>query len=187
MAYHVHGDGELVVPYAERDEARGVICRLTAKSASIGTSESLEDAIEIGYAYLGRHPSESIYIANDADEVHKFLINHKYFAQREALEKSGCMGKALLVLCCVSFAGSVPLGVGLGGLALFATIALVYVFVVRTGIENEVEGAVVCLMILILTLTLIPPLKAARDRANKAKQETSTAPSARTSGKKIIC
>jgi hypothetical protein len=175
MAYHVyvHRDGELVVSYVERDETRGVIGRLTAKSASIGTSESLKDAVEIGYAYLGRHPSESICIANDADEVHESLVSHEYIAEREALQKSGFIGKALLVLCCVSFAGSVALELGFVGLAVFAGIALVYVYVVRTGIQNEGEGAVVCLIILVLIFLLIPSVRAARDRAKKAKQETS--------------
>jgi len=166
MSLHVYPNrqGSVVVSHDNYDEAKGALGRLVSKSDSIGESESLDDATEIAYAHLGRVPSEAVYIADENDVVRKIVFNDAYHKERETSERWLCASVSLLILCLTSFVGTIASGIGIVGLLIFVVIAILYLVVVRTRIQNEVEGAVVCFIILVLIFLLLPAIKAVRDR-----------------------
>ena len=170
MRFHAYPNrqGSVVVSHDIYDEQNGTLGRLVAKPNSIGDAESIDLATEIAYAHLGRAPSDAVYIADDNDIIRKVVFNDAYHKERENSERWVCMSIALLVLCFTTFIGTIVTELGLGGLLLFSGIAILYVFVVRTRIQNEVEGAVVCFIILVLIFFLLPAVRVARDRSTNA-------------------
>ncbi len=181
MSFHAYPNrqGSVVVSHDNYDEEKGTLGRLVSKPDGIGHAESIDLATEIAYAHLGRAPSDAVYIADDNDIIRKVVFNDAYHKERENSERWVCMSIALLVLCLVTFSGTIVIGLGFGGLLLFGGIAVIYVFVVRTRIQNEVEGAVVCFIILVLIFLLLPAVRAARDRSanpDQAEQSHATEP-----------
>ena len=151
------------VSHAEYDADAGIHGRLTEKPESLGASDSLAAAIEIAYAHLGRKPSDAVYIADDDDLIHEMIFNDGYHADQASNEKWLCSSIALLILCLTSFTASTFAGLGLSGFVAFCAVSLLYILITRTGVQNEVEGGVVCFIILVLLLLLLPALSAARD------------------------
>lgn len=168
MRYHVYPrqDGT-VVSHVEYDANLGIRGRLTAKPRKIGSADSIADAIEMAYAYLGRNPSGAVYIAGDDDLIHDVILNDGYHADQSKNEKMLCLSISLVIFCFTAFASSTFLGAGLGSFLSFIGVSLIYLVITRTGIQNEVEGGVVCFFIPILLLLLLPALTAAIDAYNR--------------------
>lgn len=168
MPYHVYPrcDGT-AVSYAEHDASLGIHGRLTAKPNPIGSADDIADAIEIAYAYLGRNPSDAAYIADDDDLIHDVILNDGYHADQHKFEILLCSSIVLLIYCFTAFASSTFFGAGLTSFLSFIGVSLLYFAITRTGLQNEVEGGVVCFMILILLLLLLPALATARDTYNR--------------------
>src|SRR5690606_36784392 len=77
----------------------------------------------------------------------------------DALERQGrshFIAWTLFALCLISFEASAFTAIPLLGLAVFALTALLYLGIVLTGMQNDCEGAVVCLIVHVLCLLLIP-------------------------------
>ena len=119
---------------------------------------------------LGREPSDGVYIADDEDVIRKVVFNDAYHKERENSERWVCMSIALLVLCLETFVGTLVTDAGFGGLVIFGGIAALYSLVVRTRIQNEVEGAVVCFIIVVLTFLLLPAVRAVRQRSSDVRE-----------------
>lgn len=132
----------------------------------------MERATETAYAHLGRHPSDFIYIANDADEVHDIITCDEYYTERSALHKSRSIREALLILSCVSFTGSIAFDLGFMAIGVFAGIALMYLLLVLTGIQSAGEGSFACLIMLVMFFCMIPLVEAVRVRAKESSRKT---------------
>ena len=164
MPYHVYPrqDGA-VVSHVEYDANLGIHGRLTAKPSPIGSTDSIADATEMAYAYLGRNPSGAVYIAGDDDLIYDVILNDGYHADQSKNEKLLCLSFSLLIFCFTAFASSTFVGAQLGSFLSFIGVSLLYIGITRTGIQNEVEGGVVCFIILVLLLLLLPAFAAAID------------------------
>ena len=172
MSLHAYPsrNGSVVVSHDNYDDTNGTLGRLVSKPDSIGDAESLDHATEIAFAHLGREPSDAVYIADDEDIIRKVVFNDAYHRERENSERWVCMSIALLVLCLATFIGTIVTDAGFGGLVLFGGIAVLYSLVVRTGIQNEVEGAVVCFILVVLIFLLLPAVRAVRERSSDARE-----------------
>ena len=156
MSFHAYpATGSVTMSHEHYDEANGVLGRLVSKSASVGEADTLEGATEIAYAHLGRAPSEGVYIADDDDVVRKVVFNDAYHKERQRDERNIGMALSLLILCLTAFIGTVALGLGIAGLLAFVVNAGVYIAVVLTGIQNEVEGGMLCFIYMILSFLII--------------------------------
>ena|GEM_PF-4804352 len=98
-----------------------------------------------------------LYLTDREGRVHQ-ILKHNNKKHLEAIGKAEyrySVAVALLVFCVTClFAASFGLE-GLWALLSFVGASMLYVMVVRLGIQNAIEGAVVCEMILILSLLLI--------------------------------
>ena len=169
MPYYAYPRNGAEISHAEYDRERGIRGRLTKKPKPIGAGESLADATEIAFAHLGRNPSDLVYVADAADLVHDVVINEGYHADQAASEKWLCGSIVLLILSATTLIASTFFSAGIGGFLSFLGVSCLYFIITRTGIQNEVEGGVVCFIILLLILMLLPAVAAARD-AYKRKQ-----------------
>lgn len=111
-------------------------------------------------AYLGENPEVMLYLTDSEDLVHEILINKKHHAAVNGLARRSRILTALLVLCTTSLLGSAA-GFGGWSLVAFAAATTIYLAIIKIGIFNEIEGAAVCEILLILTIVLIPGIQRA--------------------------
>jgi hypothetical protein len=62
---YVRTNDTLRLDYAGRDMDRGIIGTVHDLPEPIAECESLEAAVAAGYAYIGQHPSASVYVADE--------------------------------------------------------------------------------------------------------------------------
>lgn len=82
------------------------------------------------------------------------------------------MAWSILVFCLVSFLATLLAGLGFTGLILFIVATSIYIALVQAEIQNEVESAVLCLMMLLLLCIGVPAVYAAREAYHRRSSET---------------
>ncbi len=174
MKYLVYAqqDGPISIDYSRRDEPAGIIGSLKEKPQAIGEAASKEDAIEKAYAHLGRAPSDMAYVADSNDLLYKILINRQYQEESNRNGKRQCMAWSILVFCIVSFLATLFAGLGFTGFLMFIGVTAVYIVFVLAQFQNELESAVVCLMVLLLICFGIPAFRAARQAYHERHLES---------------
>lgn len=171
VAYSSSG-GPVSISYKERDESAGVLGVLTTTQSPIGEASTRDEITEIAFAYLGRDPTGSVYIADSQNHLLKIVINDKYHKDLASQATSHFMAWALLFFCFVCFVGTLLLGLHWTGLIGFLSIAALYIAFVRLKIQNEVESAVLLALVLLLILVLVPAVRAARARRIRTQDPT---------------
>ncbi len=156
-----------------RDTAAGILGVYDPRGDSpITTAETLEQLEREAWAYLGREPEVTLYLVDADGRVHRIMINekhhairHKYSAEMETVRRWTAILAALLtfamtclIAASVSVLGACPL-VGFIGAVAF------YTLLVRAGLFNEIEGALLCEILLILFLLMMPAVQQARRAA----------------------
>ncbi len=86
------------------------------------------------------------------------MINKEYHAAIDRRERYVAMSLTIMAFCVTCLVGTAVGGVGVWGLAYFGGVSILYFGTVRVGFYNELEGAVVCEILLILSLILFPLL-----------------------------
>jgi hypothetical protein len=153
LAYSEAGK-PITVRYS-KDESGQSLRTVTTSRPPIGESPTREGIAEIAYACLGRDPAERIYITDSQNRLLEIIISEKY--HQSVGEGAGpFMPWALLFLCVVCFVGTILNELHWGGLGILVLISLLYIVLVCLRIQREVESAVICTVILLLTLALVP-------------------------------
>lgn len=160
MQYYAYPGSDTEISHAEYDLDQGIRGRITKKPKPIGTADSMPKVAEIAYAHLGRNPSDLVYIADEAGIVHDIVLNDGFHAEQAANERWLCASITLLVLCATTLVASTFFPAGFADLLSFLGVSVLYFAITRTGIQNDVEGGVVCFIILLLVLMLLPSLNA---------------------------
>jgi hypothetical protein len=159
-AYQARGDGP-DFSFEGRDEAAGVLGTLRpADAAPVATAGTLEVLEREAKAHLGSESDAILYLADGGGRVHRIMTNVKHHAAVERAARRTAIAVALLVFCATCLLAAPALG-GWAQLA-FAGAAGVYTLVLRAGLFNALEGAVVCEILLILTLVLGSQLQRVR-------------------------
>lgn len=160
-ATYVRTDDTLRIDYTQRDADCNTIGRLEMAPDALAISGSLDDAIDAGYAYLGRHPDASICIADLDGNVYSTLICDDFHETRTSLQTEAFMAWAC---CTILFLGLfTTAGLGWLGVCLTVFATLLYVLMVKYGVFNEVESAAVCIILFVLMALLIPAVRQAYD------------------------
>lgn len=142
----------------------------------VTTAETLEQLEREAWAYLGQEPEVTLYLVDAEGRVRRIMINekhhairHKYWAEIDNASRWTAILAALLtfamtclIAASVSVLGAFPL-VGFVGAVAF------YTLLVRAGFFNEIEGALLCEILLILFLLMVPAIQQARRAAAERK------------------
>jgi len=158
---YVRTDDTLRLDYAGRDEDRGIIGTVHDLPEPIAECETLDAAVAAGYAYIGQHPSASVYVADENSLLHKMLLCHPYHQEVSGLHKSLFVAWTCFTFVALSLLATAILGLGSTGLALAAFAIGLYLLMIRVGFMNELESALVCLIFSTLIFLQVPAIRAA--------------------------
>ncbi|MGC1276363.1 MAG: hypothetical protein WBC44_21890 [Planctomycetaceae bacterium] len=148
--------------------------RVVSAPKSFAESDDLAVIEEKAYARLGREPEDTVYLIDRERRLIRALSvdNRKLY---ESIERHGrwqFIAWTLFVLCLIPFVASAIGGMPLLGLAIFALASLLYLGIILTGLQNEVEGAIVGFVVLILCLLMLPAIQNARERHVESTRDT---------------
>ena len=163
---YVRTNDTLRLDYAGRDEDRGIIGTVHDLPDPIAECETLDAAVAAGYAYIGQHPSASVYVADENSLLHEMLLCAPYHEEVSGLNKSLFVAWSCFAFATLSLLATAILGLDSKGLALAAFAIGLYLFVIRVGFMNEVESAIVCLIFSTLIFFLVPAIRAAYQLRN---------------------
>lgn len=158
VAFQAKNDGT-DFSFEGRDEDAGILGRHPpSETPPVVTAETLEDLKRKARAFLGKEPDAVLYLADTDNHVYEIMINEKHHAAVESVQRRTAISIALLIFCvtCLLGAGS------LGSLLCFVGISTLYALILRFRLYNEIEGAVVCLILLFVIIMLIPVLQRAK-------------------------
>jgi len=134
-----------------------------SEAPPVVTAHSLEELEREARAHLGKEPDALLYLTDGDGRVHRIMINEKHHAAREWAERRTVISVALLVISVTCLIGASAGLVGAWALFGFVSAVALDALIVRSGFSNEIEGAVVCEILLILALLLIPQLQRVRN------------------------
>jgi len=158
---YVRTDGTLRLDYAGRDENCGIIGTVYDLPEPIAECDTLNAAVAAGYAYIGQHPSASVYVVDANSLLHKMLLCHPHHEQVSGLQKSLFVAWTCFTFAALSLLVTVLLGLGPQGLALALFAIGLYLLMIRLGFMNEVESAMICLIFSTLIFLLVPAIRTA--------------------------
>ncbi|MEX0938716.1 MAG: hypothetical protein WDZ59_12720 [Pirellulales bacterium] len=143
-----------------RDDASGILGIFNPNEAKpVLTADTLEELEQEARAHLGKEPDAFLYLTDGGRRVHRIMINEKHHAAIGRANRRTAVSVAILVFSftCLIGASLAPLGT----LALlgFVGTASLYFLILRWDLYNEIEGAVVCEILLIIVLLLTPLLQ----------------------------
>jgi hypothetical protein len=181
-AYRRRSD-ETAYTWEGRDEAAGIIGRRTpSEEPPFATAQTLEELKQEVWAYLGKHPDAFVYLADSEGNVRATMHCEKYHEAVARANSWTIITAVLLVFSITCLIGAWSLPHGAVALLGFIGAVALYALMLRTGFQNEIEGAVVCEIFLILILLLIrvcelrnqlenqsPPRSAAVDRIGQTE------------------
>ena len=156
--------------FVGRDEAAGILGTIKPSSDPVAVADDLE-ALEIkALAYLCQKPGGLLYLTDPNGRVYRTLYNVKYAEAVANGDKKSGMCPALLLFCVTAFIGSMFNGPAawwvVGG---FVVASLLYIISVLSGFFNELEGAIMPEIILILALILVPAFAKAHHKTMNAQ------------------
>ena len=166
LAFSDCGDS-VHVSYDSQDVTAGVLGTVITSQPPIGESETRAKITEVAYAFLGRDPTATIYITDSQNRLLEIVLNQRYHKEMETRGTLLFRACLLLIMCVVCFVATLAIGLHWGGFGLFIFVALLHIASVRLGINNEVESAILCMIILLLILVLVPMVRSARDRTRR--------------------
>jgi hypothetical protein len=141
-----------------RDQAGGILGKLSPRVPPVVLAETLDELRLKARAHLGEFPDAFLYLVDSENSVYEIMINKKH---HEAIEKAWRyvgISIALLIFCLTCLFCSARGDLAVWGILCFGGISILYFGVVKLGFFNEIEGAVVCEIILILVLILVPAI-----------------------------
>lgn len=154
-AYQARPDGT-DFSFEGRDEATGILGVFRPGEAPpVVTAPTLTVLEREARAHLGREPDALLYLTDEQGRVLRIMINEKHHAATERAERRTAVCVALLVFsvtCLVEASLGSP---GAWALVGFVGAAALYALILRAGLFNAIEAAVVCEILLILALLLI--------------------------------
>ena len=164
-AYQARHDGTDFV-FDGRDDAAGILGTFRPGEAPpVVTAETLEELEQKVRAHLGEEPAAFLYLADGNGHVYRIMINKKYHAAIGSAERRTAISVALLVFSVTCLITASLTSLGAWTLVCFAGAVGLYVLILRVGLFNEIEGAVICEILLILALLLVPALEKLRGTA----------------------
>ena len=135
-----------------RDEHDAMNAKIVAKQEPIAYAESRDEINELAYGFLGRHPSRSVHIARFDDEVCETLWCEKYHDELARQASWHAIAWVLMANCLLAFVLTVVLNLSWFGVVAYLGFVVLYLVVVKLGIQNEIEGGLLCTLMLTLTL-----------------------------------
>jgi hypothetical protein len=138
-----------------RDESTGVQGTLNPSQPPMFSGTDLASAEMFAKAHLGAEPGDFLYITDNQFRVRRSMINKKHHAAIEKAYKWTVLGYGLLIICFACLATAAGSQLGAWPLMAFVAIGLIYVAVVRLGLFNEIEGLVLCLILLLFAIILL--------------------------------
>ena len=142
--------------FAGRDETVGVLgTHIPGSTPPVLTAETLEEIKLRARAHLGEEPDACLYITDSGGRVHEILTNRKYHDAKARAERRTAIAVALLVFCATCLVATALGFVGGWALIGFVGSAVCYATMLRAGLFNEIEGAFVCEIFLVLGLVLV--------------------------------
>jgi len=143
-----------------RDEAAGILGTFSPNGVPpVVTADTLDEIRVRARAHLGEEPGAFLYLTDADGRVYEIMINVKYHRATEAANRCTVITGALLSFCVTSLLAT---ALGLGAwwaIAGFLVAACVYCVIMRAKLFNEIEGAAICEIFLVLGLLLIPAIK----------------------------
>lgn len=171
--------GTIGVAAAAPDDPDGRL-KIVMAPPPFAEADDLEEIEEKAYAHLGRVPDDSVLLIDgDGRQVRVVSIdNRQYHESIERLARWMAIGWVLLSFCLILFAVTAITGLPPWvGLISFAFLGFAYLGIVLLGIQNEVEAAFLCFIILVLILLMFPAVQKARERAEaKQNKQSQTTP-----------
>jgi hypothetical protein len=151
-----------------RDESAGVLGVFHPREAApLLTANTLEELEREARAHLGKEPSAYLYLTDDGHRVYRIMINEEHHATIEKRMRRTAIACVLLVFGITCLVGAYFGSLGIMPLLVFVGIAALYVLLLRVDFFNEIEGAVICEIMLILALLLVHAVQRARNIAPK--------------------
>lgn len=160
-AYQARHDGT-DFSFDGRDDANGILGTFSPDGVPpIVTADTLDGLRTLARAHLGEEPGAFLYLTNADGRVLEIMINAKYHRALEAANRSTGIAGALLLFCTTSLVATAFSMIGWWAIVAFVGAACLYCVILRLRLFNEIEGAVICEIFLILGLVLIPAIKIA--------------------------
>ena len=165
--------GTVDFSFEGRNDAAGILGSCTLSEATpVVTACSLEELKREVRAYLGTEPAAILYLTDGDCRVYEIVINKKHHAAVDKAERRLGISVALLIFSITCLLAASLGSHGAWALLLFAGVVSIYGLIVGTGISNEIEGAVTCEILLILTLLLTPTPERARTSSDIATTDS---------------
>ena len=142
-----------------RDDAKGIRGKLESASTPVVDGDSLDDLRQKARAYVAQCPSAVLYLADADKMVYETMIDKEYHDAKARAVKRKVMAGAILVFGVTSVSCIVAKAMVLEALWMFAGASVLYLVVVLTRVFNEIEGALVTEILLVLALALVPILR----------------------------
>lgn len=143
-----------------RDAAVGIRGRHIHNGATpIATADTLQELQHEARAYLGKVPEASLYLTDADDWIHDTMINEKYHEAtgNAAVRTAICI--ALLMFCMTALIGAALGFPARWALLSFIAATALYAAILKAKMYNEIEGAVICEMLLILISVMISTVR----------------------------
>lgn len=141
--------------FERRNDAAGILGSCTLGEVTpVVTACSLEELKREARAYLGTEPDAILYLTDGDCRVYEIVSNDKHHAAIDKAERLVAISVVLLIFSITCLSAAALGSHGASALLLFAGVVSIYGLIVGTGIQNEIEGAVLCEILLILTLLL---------------------------------
>jgi hypothetical protein len=138
------------------DEDAGILGTYTpGETPPLLTADTLDELRLKAWAHLGREPDDFLILTDDQGRVYEFLSSPKHREGGFKAEERLTVAIALLVFCLTCLIGSAFGSIGGWALPCFVVAAAVYGVIVRADFFNELEAAVICEIMLIMTLLIV--------------------------------
>ena len=160
-AYQARHDGT-DFSFTGRDDVAGILGTFSPGGVPpVVTGDTLDEVRIRARAHLGEEPGAFLYLTDADGRVYEIMINVKHHRVTEAANRRTAITGAILLFCITCLlATAFGLGAWLAILG-FLGAGCVYCLILRVRLFNEIEGAVICEIFLILGLLLIPAIKKA--------------------------
>ena len=149
------------------------IDRESSAETLLAETDDVEQAESIAWSRIGKHPNESVYLANDLGEVFETLRCKRFVQLQEQclnVQRRFSFVVVLLVMCSVVLLMTAIFGGGEFFAAAFVALALLYAFL--TWMMNEVEALVaIGIMLLVVTFCVVAGIPAVQEAIEKTQVE----------------
>ena len=184
-AFLARNDGTDDFSFEGRDERAGILGTFAPCGDSpVITAPTLEDLERDARTFLGNKPEELLYLTDCDCRVFRIVINKEYHeavAQAHAAvaqaTKRATISLAILAFSVTALLGATIGSIGIWPLLFFVGAVILYSLLLTLGLFNEIEGAILCEIMLILAMAAVnrltdEPTKAATINLRPAERLT---------------